>query len=827
LTRSRGNNPPTPPFVQHPEAVVDNLRHDMRLAVRSIRRAPAFALASIATLALGIGATTAIFSVVDAALLEPPPYPEPDRILVLGRQDGQTFHYVRERARGFQRIAAHGGSSGWNLLVGDHAEYVRGVPVSEGFFDVLGTPPLLGRDFSRVEDQANGPRVVVVSEQLWRRLLGARPDAIGKVVELGGVPHSIVGVMPAGLRTVPPADLWTPLRVRPTDTSLNYTVISRLADGVSPAQAATDLARLKQEIPRDLRGISEARSQALRWISYREWLGLESRDALLLLLGAVVLLLVIACVNVASLQLVRAVARRREMATRSALGGGAARLFQQVLTESVLLALGGAAVGVVVAPWGVHTLLTLVPAGLLEGRTVNLDWRALSVTLAVAVAAGIFFGLVPALVARRVDLRTALWESARNTAGRPAMWLRRGFATAEVALAVVLLVGAGLFVRTFVNMQTSELGFDPSNVVIGKMSLQGSTGQTQEHLATFFERSLARLRDLSGVSAAAVGNNIPVERGLNLAVEPPEVTLVERMRAVDWRYVTAEYFILFGIPLRAGRVFDERDHAQSAAVVVVNEAFAHAYFGTTRVLGRFVQLARDLRDSPREIVGVVADVKGLSGSGWTRGLNALSSPVAPAMYVPAAQVPDNIMQLVHRFFPISWAVRTSRPGEAVTAVHDVIRSTDPRLPFIRFETMEQVIARDLEMQRFLTTLLGVFAAVSLALATVGIYGLVAYAVSQRTQEVGIRMALGATRATVLSAFLQEGLALVALGLALGLSGAAFAGRLVRSLVFGVEPLDPLTFAVVSATLVVVTGVATLMPALQASRTDPLQALRLD
>jgi putative ABC transport system permease protein len=806
---------------------MESLRHDIRLAARALRRAPAFALAALITLALGIGATTAIFSVVDAVLLEPPPYPEPHRILALGYQDGQTFHYVRERSRGFQRIAAHGGGSGWNLLIGERAEYVRGVPVSEGFFDVLGTAPLLGRSFSPVEDEANGPRAVVIGEPLWRRLLGARPEAVGEIVALGGVPHTIVGVMPAGLRTVPDADLWTALRVQPTDTSVNYTVIGRLADDVSIAQAISDLARLQQTIPRDLRGMSESRSQALRWISYQQWLGLEHRNVLLLLLGAVIVLLVIACVNVASLQLVRAIARRREMATRAALGGGATRLVQQVLTESVVLAVAGAALGVVIARWGVQVLLTLVPAGLIEDRIANVDWRVLGVTLAVALAAGVFFGLVPALIVRRLDLRTALWEGARNTAGRPAMWLRRSFAVAEVALAVVLLVGAGLFVRTFVNMQREELGFTPANVVIGKMSLQGSTAQTGDGLATLFERSLSRLHDIPGVSAAAVGSNVPVERGLNLALEPPEGALVERMRAVDWRYVTPEYFTLFAMPLRYGRAFDERDHARSAPVVVVNEAFARGYFGSTHVLGRFVQLARDLKDPPREIVGVVADVKGRSGSGWTSGLNALASPVAPAMYVPAAQVPDTILQLVHRFFPISWLVRASRPGEAVTAVQDVLRSIEPRLPFIRFETMEQVVARDLEMQRFLTTLLGVFAAVSLALATVGIYGLIAYSASQRTQEVGIRMALGATRATVLRAFLTEGLALAAAGLVIGLGGAAFAGRLVRSLVFGVDPLDPLTFAVVGATLAFATGLATLLPALRASRADPLRALRLD
>jgi len=556
-------------------------------------------------------------------------------------------------------------------------------------------------------------------------------------------------------------------------------------------------------------------------------LGLGGRDALLLLLGAIAFLLLLACVNVASLQLVRAVTRRREMATRSALGGGKARLIQQVLTESILLALVGAGLGIVFAQWGVRTLMTLVPASLLDGRTVTLDWRVLGVTLSVAIAAGIFFGLAPALGITRLDLRTALWEGARNTPGRPTMWLGRIFAVAEVALAVVLLVGAGLLIRTFVNLRSAELGFDPSNVVIGKMSLQGSTSQTREQLAAFFERTLTRLRDVPGVTAAAVGNNVPIERGLNLPLEPPADAQVDQMRSIDWRYVTPEYFTLFGIPLRAGRAFDERDQAQGAPVVLVNEAFARTYFRTTEVVGRFVQIARSLKDPPREIVGVIADVKGLSGSGWTRGLSALGSPVAPTMYVPAAQVPDNILQMVHRFFPISWAVRTSGAVDVVPPVQEVVRSAEPRLPFIRFETMEQLIARDLEMQRFLMTLLGVFAAVSLALATVGIYGLVAYTATQRTQEVGIRMALGATSVRVLRAFLMEGLSLVVAGVAIGLSGAALTSRLLSSLVFGVEPLDPLTFVAVSALLVLVAGTATLMPALQASRTDPMRALRLE
>jgi predicted permease len=538
----------------------------------------------------------------------------------------------------------------------------------------------------------------------------------------------------------------------------------------------------------------------------------------------VFLLFVIACVNVAGLQLVRAIARRREMATRAALGGGAGRLIQEVLTESVILALAGGAMGVVVARLALRTLLTLVPAGLIGDNTVSLDWRVLTVTLLLAGAAGIFFGLAPALIVRRVDLRAVLWESGRNTSGRPAMWSRRGFAIAEVAVAVVLLVVTGLFVRTFVNMRSQELGFDPVNVVIGKMSLQGSTRTSQE-IATLFDRGLTRLRETPGVSVAAVGNNVPVERGLNLALEPPDGGLVAHPRAVDWRYVTQDYFAVFSIPIRSGRAFDARDDGHGAPVVIVNEAFARTYFGSTQVVGRVVQLLRGLKDPPREIVGVIADVKGRSGSGWTRGLNALASPVAPALYVPALQVPDTVLQLVHRTFPISWSVRTTKPGETASAMLDVIRSIEPRLPFVRFETMEEIIARDLEMQRFLMTLLAVFSSVSLLLAAIGIYGLLAYAATQRAQEIGVRMALGATREVVLTGFLREGLVLAACGLIVGLPGAIFAGRLVRSFVFGVEPADPITLAVVGGMLVIVTGLATLLPALRASRIDPLRALR--
>lgn len=809
-------------------ALIQDLRH----AARTLRKAPGFTIAALMTLGLGIGATTAIFSLVNVALLEPPPYPDPQRLLVLsyaegGSQDGQTFHYVRERVHSFEHLATMSHSSGWNLVVGDYAEYVAGVPVSEAFFETLGILPRLGRGFSRSEDSPGGPRALVVSDALWRHAFKARSDVVGEVVLLGGVPHTIVGVMPPGFRTFPAADVWTSLRLSPTDGTSNYTVLGRLQPGVSPAQAMSELEVLKSRMRNDLRGIAQKRTQAAQWMAYQRWQSRGSREELLLLLGAVGFLLLIACVNVASLQLVRAVARRHEMATRVALGGGAVRLIRQVLTESILLALTSGALGIAVAGAAMRTFVSMVPGNLLDGRQVEVDARALIVTLIVAMTAGIAFGLAPAMGVARLDIRTTLWDGGRNTAGRQTAVLRRLFAVAEIALAIVLLVGAGLLIRTFVNLRAQELGFDPSNVIVAKMSLQGSSQQTQEALATFFERTLARLNQVTGVTFAAVSNNVPVESGLNLDVRAPEGGIINRATAVDWRYVTPEYFSVFRIPLHAGRAFDDRDQGHNAPVAIVNDAFRRTYFGNVPVLGRTVHIAPGLGDAPRQIVGVVADVKGLSAAGWKQGFNALGSPAVPVIYVPVAQVPDKILQLVHRFTPTNWVVRTRSGADVIPALQDIVRSAEPRLPFMRFESMDQVIAHDLATQRFLMTLLTVFAAVALTLAAVGIYVLIAYSVAQRTREVGIRMAIGATHGRVVLVFMKEGFSLVVIGGMLGLGAAAFASRLLRAILFGIHPLDSVTFAAGAALLLAVTGLAVFVPALRAARVDPMIALRAD
>jgi predicted permease len=799
-------------------------------------RTPSFLVAAMLTLALGIGSTAAIFSIAYAVLLKPLPYPDADRLFVLAsppmsaqstdinvRQTGEIFHYLRDRIRSFENVAANGGTGGVNLTTGTKAEHVTGMTVSRGYFDVVGVRPAIGRGFSVAEDQPNGPRAVVLSDAVSRRLFGGSVDVVGESIQLGGTAHTVVGVMPSSYWQTPAADLWTPLRVSPRNNSWNYPVIGRLRPGVTESQMTAELDAMRWTLQREVRDLSIERAGVLQWMTYQYSLGHAHKDQLVVLAGAVGFLLLIACVNVASLQLVRGVSRRREMATRAALGGGRGRLIRQVLIESVLLAVGGAVLGLLTASWGLDALLSQVPAGMLGSRVVELEWRVVAIVVGLTVAAGVCFGIAPAFSVARIDVRTALQDSGRHSASRHTMRLRRVFTAAQCALAVVLLVSAGVLIRSFVNMRSAPLGFDPANVVIGKMSLQGSSTHAAGGIGPLFQRTLIELRSIPGVEFVAVSNSIPVERGLNLAIRPPSGGPLDGPRSVDWRWISPEYFSAFHIPVRDGRVFDDRDRASSTPVAVVNEAFAQFFFGRPQVVGETIRLMGS--DPPRQIVGVVADVKARSAAGWTSGLNALAAPAPPAMYVPVAQLEDASLSAG---FPMSWIARTSGQDSNVTQnVRRVVQASAPLLPFLRFESMNEVIARDLEMQRFLMILVGAFAGAAIALAVIGMYGLTAYAVSQRTQEVGIRIALGATPPIVLRGFLTEGLSVAFAGLGAGLLGAAFATRVLSVMIFDVAPQDPMTFAIVSAALLTMSVVATLIPSLQAARTNPARVMRTE
>jgi putative ABC transport system permease protein len=811
---------------------------DVRYALRSLRRTPGFTTAALLTLALGIGATTAIFSVVNATLLKPVPYPEPERIAVLtalygtstvraSSQSGLTFTLVRDRVRVIEAIAAQSSSTNRNLSTSSSAMSVRGLSVSTDYLKAHGVRPLAGREFTVDEDAPRGSDAVMISERLATRLFASATNALGNSVTLGGRPYTVVGVLPADFVSIPSADVLTPLRTTARDTGVNYRVIGRLRPGGTRESAQTELEAVRTDLLRTIPNLVESRVPHFSWTGYREVLGSGVRQPVLMLLGAVAFLLLIACVNVANLYIARAVARHREIATRASLGASRGRLVRQVLSESLLLAAAGSVLGLFVASASMQLLIAFVSEetarDLLSGGTVSFDWRVMLVTSAVTLAAGIFFGLMPALALSRVNPGTAL--ASRTTAGPTTAAIRRTLTVAEVALAVVLLVGAGLLIRSFMNLTSVELGFAPEGIVVGRMSLQGTSAESADARQRLLEQGLARIHGLPGVTAVAVSNSVPIEAGLNLAMTPPPGALIDQTRAVDWRYVSPEYFSLFQIATRAGNTFTDDHRAGRPLVAVINEAFARAYFGQVNVIGRTLAFGND---GPREIIGVVADVKGRSNAGFVSNLTlgALGAAASPAVYVPAAQAPDAGVQIANRFFDMKWIVRVSGSAAPIeSGMRETMRALDPTLPFVRFESMTTLIRRDLDMQRLLTILLGAFATSAMLLAAVGLYGLIAYAAVRRRKEIGIRMALGATASRVLQSFVGEGLALASIGLLLGFAAAAGVTRLLSSRLFGITPLDVATFAIAGLTLVAVAVCASLIPASSAARTNPVQALR--
>ncbi len=807
-----------------------------RQAIRSLRRSPTFTATAIATVALGIGATSAIFTIVNAALLRPLPYSSPERLVVLTVPSvrdvtGQLFLHVRDRVQALESVAAQIGGGGWNLVAGDLVTHTQSLRVSSGYFATHGVQPILGREFSRDDDASGGTDAAIISETLWRRAFGGSPSALGRTVLLGSAPHTVVGIIPDSFRGIPDVDLWTPLRTTLSDNGQNYRVIGRLREGITPGQAASELDGLRAGIQSTFPRYNPDYVGVLTWMPYREFVGSGVRQMFLILLGAVSFLLLIACVNVASLHLTRSLGRRQEMALRAALGAGRMRLMKTVFVESLVLAAIGAGAGLALAVAGTRLLGSIVSeqlaTQLLSGETLRVDWRVLGFTIGVSLLCGLFFGIAPALTSLGANLRSPATEGVTTTMSRRTVWLRRAFAGTEIALAVVLLVGAGLLIRTLSNLASTDLGFSPRGIVVGRMSLQGAIDPTA--LESLLSQGLERTHQIPGVAAAAVSSAVPVERGLNLPLAPPSGARVANTRAVDWRYITPDYFTVFDIRVLAGRAFDQTDRAGGNPVAIVNEAFARGYFGRTNVVGEAVSLVQGLDNSPRQIVGVVADVKARSGSGWTRGLTALGSDVAPIMYVPAGQATSVVATRgTQRVWDLTWSFQTHTSTTTLERdIQNAVRGVDARMVFLSFEPMGAVISRDLDVPRLVATLLSGFAMLAIVLAAVGLYGLMAYSTAQRSREIGIRMALGATATLVLRRFLSEGLLVAAVGLGVGVLGAASISRVLGALLFGVTPLDAPTFAGVLALLLVVAALAILVPSTKAARIDPVKALRTD
>ena len=811
--------------------IMETLLQNIRYGLRMMLKKPGFTVIALLTLALGIGATTAIFTVVNAVLLRPLAYPEPDRIMALAPDFGaSSFQGVseskivfwREHSQSFEGVAATAGiGSGVNLSGGNEPEFISGIRVSADFFRVLGVHPVFGRDFTQEEDSPGGEQVAILSDGLWQRRFGGDPALLGKVVSINGKDYTVVGVMPPDFRSGEKVDLLVPMRTNPAsrEEGHNYTVLARLKPSVSQAQAAADMklvfASFKDAYPKMI----WRQEEGIRVEPYLASLTAQARPLLLIMLGAVGFVLLIACANVANLQLTQAAGRTSEMAIRQALGASWARIVRQLLTEGVLLALVGGLAGLLLAQWGVAALAALIPAGLIP-RTgeISLDWRVLVFALGASVLTGLVFALAPAVKAARVDVNHALKQGGgKGAIGDDRGRVRSVLVVSEIALALVLLIGAGLLIRTFVSLRGVDPGFDPHNVLTFEVAPNGKQYETTAKHLDYSQRALERIKSVPGVEAAAVTSNLPLSRWLNLTVEVEGRPNSER--STEYRIITSEYFQVLRMKLLRGRQFDETDTASREPVVIVNESYASRVFKDTDPIGQRLIVQRtpgNARSS--QVVGVVSDLKQFG----------LSSPAPAAVFVPLAQVPDKVLLIARQFVTMKFAIRTAvDPLTLATTVKREMLNVDPSLPVTNIQSLEQIVSLSLAQDRFNTALLGSFSAIGLVLAVIGIYGVVAYSVTQRTREIGIRMALGARAGDVLKLVVSQGLVLALIGVVIGLGGAFGLTRLMSSLLFGVTATDPITFV---ATSLLVTGVALaacFVPARRAARVDPMVALRYE
>jgi predicted permease len=801
---------------------------DLRYAARQLWKSPGFTVTVLVTLGLCIGANTAIYSVVDAVLLRAVPYPHPEQLGMVAftarssreeytgaGQNGAMWEAVRDNATTVEAASFSGGGQGVNLFADGAVLFVQQERVSVGFFHVLGIAPLMGREFSRAEDTAGGAQVAILSYGLWQRLFRGDGGAVGKAILLKGEPHTVIGVMPQDFRTESPADLWTPLRPSRSGEGggINYAIVARLKPGATSAAANAQLDAIEHPLLVAMQ-FREGTEVHAHLTPLQTGLTSGFRKSLLVMWGAVALVLLIGCVNIAGLMLARAATRSREVATRMAIGAGRGAIVRQLLTESQLLALMGGALGIVVGKLALRGLAALGAQGFNMWHPVELNLRVLAATLLLTVLTSLLFGLAPAIATARVDLRSILVEGGRGLSGGKRRWSRQALVAGEVALSLVLLVGAGLLLRTFAYLQGLNPGFDPRHVMTAQLSLQDARYRKSAQVNRLFDESLDRIRKLPGVEAAAVGLSLPFERPLNSGFRIPGGD----SEGSEFVSVTPGFFETLRIPLLAGAYFTDSD-AASAPVAIVNEAFRRRYLRGREAVGSEVFTGKE----KRRIVGVVGNVQQGSGLG-----NFGPFATRPTIYIPMSQTSDAFQQLVNTWFSPHWMVRTNVAQDAIArAMQREMQTVDPQLPFNGFHSMEEVQFRALKQQRYQAAIFSAMAALALILAALGLYGMITHAVTERTREMGIRMALGATLAQTILALVRPALQLAAIGIVAGAIAARFASVLLGSLLWGVRTTDPVTFAAVSATLLVVALAASLLPALRLSKIDPAVTLRAD
>lgn len=811
--------------------LLDVLVRDGRYALRMLRRSPAFTVSAVATLALVIGANTAVFSLANGLLFTPLPYPESQELHLLQADvrspqgefsgtahDGRTWKALaatpwRSRAAVFSNW-----SSGVNLAMDGTAMFVDQQRVGAGFFATLGVPPAIGREFLPQEDAPGGPAVTIISHGLWQRLFAGRPDALGTTLLLRGEPWQVIGVMPEHFRSTADADVWTPLR---TSTSgegggTNYAIVVRVPESMS-LDAAT--AELRPVIDPSLkeRGLGDEVTATVSLVSMQDSMRAGSRDVIVMLGASAVLVLVIACANLAALLLARGGARSREIATRMALGSGRRAVVRQLMVESLVLAMIGGSVGIVIGWLGLEGLQAVAGERFSDWQRVSMDGRVLGMCAALSVLTSVMFGLVPAWQASRIDVQSAMIEGgSRSIAGGARHWTRRGLVVGEVALGVVLLVSAGLLLRTFVNLRSIDPGFRPDGLVTATVSLLDARYPGPAEANRLFDRALEQLRATPGVESATVSLGLPFQRVLNMGFRYPEEA---SGRPSSVMYTSTSFFDTLGIGVRRGRAFTDADRAETRPVVVVNESFATLYSKDRDVLGRLIRLS----GVEREVIGIVANVQHRPGflvSGMTPG-PIVSSPL---IYVPAAQMNAGLAS-AHLWFGPVFTVRAATPAVAEQALKTALSAADPLLPVGAVQQMSRVRADAIAMEEMLMTLVGTLAVVALLLTALGLHGVIAQSVLERTREFGIRMALGATPRQTVRAVTAGGLVLALIGAALGVALAVPASSLVASWLYGVAERDVATYAGAAMFLLVVAGIASLLPALRLLRLDPARTLR--
>src|SRR5262245_50659585 len=813
--------------------IMQTLWQDLRFGFRTLTRKPGFTIVAVIALALGIGANTAIFSVVNSVLLRPLAYQDPEALVVINHDYPKInlkasvsaigYTHYRDNAKSFESVVAMTGG-GFNLTGGGDPEQVNGSRITYNFFSALGAEARLGRVFLPEEDQPGRNKVVVLSHGFWQRRFGGDPGIVNKTIMLNDESYTVVGIMPPrfqfGRELGQVVDLWTPIAFTPQQLTYNNLtneflfVFARLKPGVTIGQAQTELDTIADNL----------RRQYLPWAGSRSGWGLTTgylselvigniRQALWILMGIVGLVLLIACANVANLLLARAADRQKEMAIRTALGAGRWRVIRQLLTESALLALMGGAIGLLLAWLGINALAKVNQVQIPRASEIGLDWRALAFTLGVSLLTGIVFGLVPAIQISKADLHETLKEGGRTGSSGARAWVRNTLVVLEMGLALVVLVSAGLLIRSFWRVQQVNPGFAPRGVLAMSLSLPTTKYKVPAQRANFYHELLQRIRALPGVQSAGAtsilplsGNNSSGSFRIEGRVVPPGQSSPHGDR---WA-ATTDYFSTMKIPIIRGRFFDDRDTMESQPVAIIDETMRRKYWPDEDPSGKRITLqSRDGYPIWREIVGIVGHVKhsGLEGESRVQ------------YYIPHSQVQNSFMGLV---------VRTNvDPASLTGAVRGAISGLDKDLPVFRVKTMDQFVIDSTAQRRFAMTLVGIFATVAMALAAVGLYGVLSYSIMQRSHEIGIRMALGAQVRDVLRMVVGQGMLLALAGVVLGSVAAFLLTRLMANLLFNVTPTDPLTFTTISLLLSLVALLACFVPARRATKVDPIEALRYE